>query len=191
MQTWKWDEATAISIGFEPFGPIDKIKNIALADTDVTTFYFKRRQVIGNNIFPFGDQTHLKLTPKAFCDWVVEVGLQVPEDLLRCVSKITGADYKVRRGWVEASDQPELENRERESLLKLVISLAVGGYGFQPTAIRSEIPNQIRSDMNIIGLDLHPDTIRRYLKEGVAILPSEAKEEQPVRSRRGKLPKAE
>ena len=157
----------------------------------MTTFYFKRRQVIGNNFFQFGDHTQIKLSPKAFCDWCIEVGLEVPEDLLIAVSKVTGANYDIRRPWADATDEPDLDNRERESLIKLVIGLAIRGYGYQPTAIRSEIPNQIRSDLNTLGLDLHPETIRRYLKEGAAILPDEAKEEQRVRARRSGRPKAE
>ena len=40
-----------------------------------------------------------------------------------------------------------LSTRERDSLLKLVIGMAVGGYGYVPTANRSEQPAMIEEDL--------------------------------------------
>ena len=61
--------------------------------------------------------------------------------------------------------------RERDSLLKLVIGMAVGGYGFDPKGGRSPIPAQIATDMQTRGLSLSDDTIRKYLREGAELLP--------------------
>ena len=67
-----------------------------------------------------------------------------------------------------------LSTRERDSLLKLVIGMAVGGYGYVPTANRSEQPAMIEADLARLGLSLDVDTIRKWLKRGAELLPPEA-----------------
>jgi ribosomal protein S16 len=61
--------------------------------------------------------------------------------------------------------------RERESLLKLVIGMAVGGYGYDPTAARSEQPAAIADDLSTNGVSLDVDTVRKWLKAGAEQLP--------------------
>ena len=67
-----------------------------------------------------------------------------------------------------------LSTRERDSLLKLVIGMAVGGYGYVPTANRSEQPAMIEEDLALQGVSLDVDTIRKWLKRGAELLPPEA-----------------
>jgi hypothetical protein len=64
-----------------------------------------------------------------------------------------------------------LGTRERESLLKLVIGMAVGGYGYDPRAGRSEQPSQIAADLATAGVALDVDTVRKWLREAAEHLP--------------------
>ena len=64
-----------------------------------------------------------------------------------------------------------LSTRERESLLKLVIGMAVDGYGYDPAAARSPIPKEIADQLAARGLPLDQDTVRKYLKEAGELLP--------------------
>ena len=64
--------------------------------------------------------------------------------------------------------------RERESLLKLVIGMAIGGYGYDPTASRSECPAEIASDLTLNGVPLDVDTVRKWLKEAAELWPPDA-----------------
>ena len=50
-------------------------------------------------------------------------------------------------------DRPEksLTTRERDSLFKLVIGMAVGGYSYDATAFRSKHPAEIANDLAIAG----------------------------------------
>lgn len=64
-----------------------------------------------------------------------------------------------------------LSTRERDSLLKLVIGMAIGGYGYNPSGGRSEKPSEIASDLERAGLPLDPDTVRKWLKLAAEILP--------------------
>ena len=70
-------------------------------------------------------------------------------------------------------DRPEksLATRERDSLLKLVIGMAVGGYSYDATAFRSEHHADIADDLAIAGVPLDVDTVRKWLKEAADLLP--------------------
>lgn len=61
--------------------------------------------------------------------------------------------------------------KERESLLKMVIVMAVDGYGYDPAAARSPTAKEIASHMATFGLPLDEDTVRKYLKEARELLP--------------------
>lgn len=67
--------------------------------------------------------------------------------------------------------ETSLDERERTSLLKLVIGMAVKGYGHDPVASRTSTAREIASDLQLIGLSLAEDTIRKYLHEGREMLP--------------------
>lgn len=63
------------------------------------------------------------------------------------------------------SDQQGLGMRERDSLLKMVLGMAMEQYAHDPYAKRTETAGHIESDIASIGLTLDQDTIRKYLKE--------------------------
>lgn len=76
-------------------------------------------------------------------------------------------------------DKP-LGQRERDTLLKLVIGMAMKGYAYDPLAKKSPTPGEIESDLLKLGINVSDDTIRRYLKEAAArVLP--AKQQQAPR----------
>lgn len=63
----------------------------------------------------------------------------------------------------------EMGTKERESLLKMVLAMAVAKYGYDPECTRDKAcgnkAGSIPSDLESHGLGLHPDTIRKYLRE--------------------------
>lgn len=69
------------------------------------------------------------------------------------------------------SPQQELGTRERESLLRLIIGMAVKGYAFAPHSGRSAVPKEIANDLELLGIPLSDDTVRKYLREGTELLP--------------------
>lgn len=193
MSSWSWDEATALSMGFEPCGPIEGRTGEPPANPNVLEFYRKRRQLVGNRFFEVSSEgTMPKPTPLEFAKWAAEFQLDVPDDLHRAVMQITGQSYPIP-AWKAASPVPakELEGRERESLLRLTIGMAIKGYSYDPSAQRSDIPNLIRSDLHLLGLDLHPETIRLYLREAALLLSDKVKTEQHRSRRKKRVRKAE
>jgi len=61
--------------------------------------------------------------------------------------------------------------RERESLLRLVIGMAVKGYGYDPAQRRSDKLPEIVGDLEKVGVPLDADTVRKWLKEAAELLP--------------------
>jgi hypothetical protein len=66
-----------------------------------------------------------------------------------------------------AARETPLGKRERESMLKMIAAMAIGGYGHDPTAGRSETVKQIVDDLQRQGVSLSDDTVRRYLTESI------------------------
>ena len=75
-----------------------------------------------------------------------------------------------------AQNVKQLGTRERESMVKLVIGMAIGGYAYDPNASRNSSTGEIASDLLQIGLSLDEDTIRKYLAEGRQLLPRDETE---------------
>jgi hypothetical protein len=63
-----------------------------------------------------------------------------------------------------AKGQKSLSTAEVNSLLKLVVGMAIGGYRYDPESAKSSVPGEIAGDLaNIEGLSLDDDTVRKYL----------------------------
>jgi hypothetical protein len=65
----------------------------------------------------------------------------------------------------------EIGARSRDSLLKLVIGMAVAGYVYDPKATRSDKPTEIAGDLERAGVPLDVDTVRKWLREAAELLP--------------------
>lgn len=63
--------------------------------------------------------------------------------------------------------QPErpLIGTERQSALKLILGMALAKYRYQVTDKRSEKHKKIADDLELVGLSIDPDTVRRWLTE--------------------------
>ena len=130
--------------------------------------------------------------PGRFLGWAESVNIDVPAELKQLVlkhnhqivfppnlypkSELNRRDVGGETGNAftksasETTDK-DLKQRERTSLLKLIVGMAIGGYAYDPHAKRSEAVPDIRNDLERVGLPLDEQTIRRYLKEGVEMLP--------------------
>lgn len=69
-----------------------------------------------------------------------------------------------------------LGTRERGSLLKLAIGLAMAGYKYNPQSKRSDAVPDIVGDLERLGIPLDAETIRKYLREGAEMLPGDVGE---------------
>lgn len=100
-----------------------------------------------------------------------DVELEVPEALLSEAGRRFG--WKQKRKPIQSQKTETFDLRERKSMLRLIVGLAMQGYRYDPKALRSSIPKEISDNLDLIGLPLDTDTIRKYLREGQELLPPE------------------
>lgn len=70
-----------------------------------------------------------------------------------------------------AEHEKDINARERDSLLKLVIGMAIGGYAYDPARKRNDKLAEIVSDLERSGVPLDADTVRKWLREAAELLP--------------------
>lgn len=106
---------------------------------------------------------------QAFLEWAGLYGCIDPFDLAefvlketerKMVSEISGAGTPVKKA----------NAKEIDSLLRLVITMAVKGYRYEPQANKSPIPTEIAADAAQVGLSIDADTVRKWLKRGAELL---------------------
>lgn len=178
MGSWSLVEATALSIGIEPDDNLAENDQLRTTGAECYEFYSKRRKLLESHFFKYSDTASIRPKPLNVLRWMRKVQLEVPPSLHQTYNDLfTLNQPKQEDISPELEASKLLESRERTSLLRMIIGMATGGYGYKPDSERSPIPNQIRSDIAKLGLDLHQDTIRQYLKEAAAILPRELEDE--------------
>lgn len=66
-----------------------------------------------------------------------------------------------------------LGTTERNTLLKMVIGMAIKGYSHDPAASKSTAIKEISDDLASLEIALNPDTVRKYLKQATeTVLPA-------------------
>lgn len=97
----------------------------------------------------------------------LDTPIRFSEALDTCVLMATELDrFKamVSKHGNGTSEVTQLPTKERTTLLKLVIGMAIHGYGLDPAASKSDATKAIADDLQSLGIGLEPDTVRKYLK---------------------------
>ncbi|MBW9336230.1 hypothetical protein FEE59_22185 [Herbaspirillum sp. RU 5E] len=58
----------------------------------------------------------------------------------------------------------ELGKRERETLLKIILGMAIKGYAYDPDIQKSSVSKEIAKDLEELGMPIDDDTVRKHLK---------------------------
>lgn len=61
-----------------------------------------------------------------------------------------------------------LVTRERATVLKLIAGMAIRGYAYDPKAAKNAAIGDIESDLQLLGVRLDQDTIRKWVQEAVS-----------------------
>jgi hypothetical protein len=72
---------------------------------------------------------------------------------------------KVKELEDKAAKEKPLATRERNTLLKMVLGMAIKGYGHDLTKSRNTTPKEISDDLAELGISVSDDTVRQWLKE--------------------------
>lgn len=81
----------------------------------------------------------------------------------------------VLREFVLSVSEPsnkEVGTRERDTLYKIIIGLAIDGHGYDPKSKRSTVSRDVSAKLDELGIPVSDDTVRKYIKEAEQLLPS-------------------
>lgn len=80
---------------------------------------------------------------------------------------------KTLKNNTSGATKPEksLSTRERETVCKIIVGMAVDGYGYDPKASKTSAAKEISDYLLRRGIPVTDDTIRKWLKEGTEYLP--------------------
>jgi len=103
------------------------------------------------------------VVPASFIAWAKQNEIELPSGLEAAVAAWGRRAVGERRA--------DLHPKERESVLKLIITMAIKGYTYRPNASRSDVPAEITNDAHEVGLSIDQDTVRKWLREASEVLP--------------------
>lgn len=187
MPCWNYLELTCVTLGFEP-GPILAAHAEQLESDDVKLALISKRSKLAHRAVEVGDLPAC-ITPKRAIEWLGSIGEEVPEGLeealcelpiysegpleyvssgdLTAVVAAIGKLADIVQGREESPANPSAQSKEIASLQKIVLTMAVKGYGYEPSLRRTAVYGEIADDSVSIGLNLHVDTVRKHLRLAV------------------------
>ncbi len=191
MASWTLWEGATLLVGINPQVGDDESDLSRKVNREAVTLFqgvygLARRACEANEIYTRGT------TPQEWLGWAKSRDLSIPTSLEAEVTRrrppepevVTDnrdkqiADLKAKVAELakeltalRTAAGQALGARERDSMLKLVIGMAVAGYRFDPKANRGDSVKDITNDVAKVGLPLSDDTIRKYLREASELLP--------------------
>lgn len=165
-----YEDGVYVSSDALPKGYMNRLRIIKSA---VRAGLIERIVIPGNTPAEIDDHTQILKT--SFAKWCkANPKVCVPAEVIATYPKYQ-TESKARTP-ITASLSETLSTKERETMLKLIIGLAIAGYGYNPKDSRSSITGEgagsIQADLAQHGINIDADTIRKYLKEAQKLLPS-------------------
>ncbi len=163
-------EATCLSIGFEPSNfPHRRLEDLTKVKVDElwpTTAFLMLRYEQMQRQFGRGDRDRSIRTGE-FLAWALRVEYDVHPVFLSLLNRFHGLSPD---GLDKSSKRVRPDKREIETVAQLLVVMAIDGYGYDPHANRSSIPREITDAAAGMGIEFHPDTVRKYLGIGKTFL---------------------
>lgn len=179
MSLWTIEQSTALLISQDPDVILDGSALASSCPADVRVTYLKMFRLLDSHIRISGIGSNQP--PIEIIEWALRAEVDPPMALVDAV-RAQGRTLNEAREAVRAISESEvlqkdksLGERERNTLLRIIIGMAVRGYGYDPDAARSDISKAIADDLSDLGLECSDQTIREKLKEARAFLPGDWK----------------
>jgi hypothetical protein len=96
-----------------------------------------------------------KIRPKDFMSWAASLNREFPN----LISSPKQQQHN------------QLQSREKETLLKILLGLALTNYEYNPHASRNSTSREIAGDLSLQGISVDEDTVRKWLSEAKEYLP--------------------
>lgn len=176
MVRWTLDEATALSLGKAPkMVSWESIKPY-LQQSLFADEYSKRRELL----LRASEHEALEnpVLPAELIGWAQRIDITLPQELIDAVratgsriedwQKLTAERDALREQMKQleenAAKERPLSTRERETLLKIILGMAMEQYSYNPDRSRNEAPTQIADDLDSHGIQVTNDTVRTWLR---------------------------
>jgi hypothetical protein len=178
LPLWTLDEAVALTFGRNPeLVTWSSLEGLLQVYPLAVQFNRLRRRVMrAKDAHQLSDP----VAPKEYIAWACTNGVVVPRRLREIVDASQGqaTDWRALYEAIQlelgavtreierlkAADKP-LGRNERNTLLKLILGLAIKGYRYDHRAARSPNAKEIADDLADLGLRIDDDTVRKRLKE--------------------------
>lgn len=171
MSLWTIEQATALLIGEDPDAVIGASGLSASCSTETRERYQSIFRLLDSHTRASG--IGYNQPPTEIIEWALHAKVEPPQALVDAV-RAQGRSLIEKRAQAASEEKP-LAERERNTLLRIIIGMAIGGYSYDPDAKRSETPKEIADDLSELGLECSDQTIREKLKEARALLPGDWK----------------
>lgn len=151
---WTPDEATMLSLGLDP-----EIRDstVVAESAPFDSLSYRRRKLLILRAIE-AEQMPSPLTPQAFIAWAKQCGIEIPDSLRLAV--VIG-----HRNRDQVAVDDNCNTKEAASMLKMIFAMARGGYGWNPTDLRSPTVQAVVDDLHDAGISLSPNTVRKWLTE--------------------------
>jgi hypothetical protein len=172
---WTLDEAVALTLGRDPRRVNWESINGLTGISKLGKRYEALRDLVERA------KTACELTdptsPSAYLNWTSMKRIEVASEVASAVAgmRADGQDKVAQATPAPPSESP-VGTRERDSLYKLIIGMAFGGYGFRPATKRGDTVPEIIRDLDQAGVSLSADTVRKYLRAAADLLPPQTDE---------------
>lgn len=172
------DEALWLSVGLEPLKEFDRAlegQSPRTDKADPVVEHMKAQRELLRRRFGYGQ----RVDAKSILTWINAVGHDVHPGFRRMLETVVGRTSVAPATLTEAValspsvEAKRIDPRERLSMAKLLVAMAIDGYGFDPKAKRSPIPKELEGIAARLGLEITDDTIRSYLRLGAEQLPKD------------------
>ena len=186
---WKKEEQIALSLGREPRKVFwSNIGNNYFRSPFVEEY--RQRKVLVERAIIARQLMELS-RPELFLGWARKVGLSYPPELDVVFSQNAEVNWRleydkeatshaktkrsleVSEKKLAAASEGEPPIRVRETLLKMLIGMAIDKYGHDAKASKSAAPSRISGILVTHGLGISDDTVRKYLQEAAEFLPTD------------------
>lgn len=171
LSYWTIEQSTALLIGADPDAILDGAALASSCPATARTAYLKIFRLLDSHIRMSGIGSNI--SPTDILKWAAHTKIDAPQALVEAV-RAQGRTLIETRAQTVSEEKP-LGERERNTLLRMIIGMAIGGYGYDPEAGKSDVAPTIFKDLDKLGLEGTEQTIRNKLREASQHLPGDWK----------------
>lgn len=190
---WRLDEAVALCFGKDP--RTVNYASVLLKGRKYSWFneYVRVHDWIQNALL--GNALTDPIQPSEFIRWaklkqiaypleleqkLVEYGCDIPgrysyDKLVRERDELLAQIEKLEVLANESRPVDHGSAKERASMLRLIVGMAIGSYGYKPDELRSKVTSKIENHLRHAGVGLDHETILKHLREAAKQIPSETR----------------